>query len=145
MRLVDVSEKGINVRLSDKCQEKIFTDATEDGVDVVIVKGRVVRVDSPSARMGIALNAEISDPNNKGKAYTLLVETDEGPTPIAQPLDVQLQAADKAQQKAILEAEAARLGFVLQDAPVTEGDASSLSNGKVIGGQVVTPDTTAKK
>jgi hypothetical protein len=110
MRLVESGEKGISVRLSDRCQDKIFTDVTEDGKDVVIVKGRVVRVDSPSARMGIAINQEMPDPENKGKGYTLLVETDEAPTPIVEPLSTQLQAADKEQQKAILEAEARRLG-----------------------------------
>jgi hypothetical protein len=145
MRLVESGEKGINVRLSDQCQEKIFTDATEDGKDVVIVKGRVVRVDSPSARMGIALNQEIPGPTGKGKAYTLLVETKDEPTVITEPLNAQLQKADKEQQKAILEAEAKRLGFVLGDAPVDEGDASSLSNKKTIAGQVDKTDPSDGK
>lgn len=136
MKFVDAGEKGINVRLSDKCQDKIFTDATEDGKDVVIVKGRVVRVDSPSPRMGIALNQEIPDPEGKGKPYTLLVETNDDPTIVTEPLNLQLQKADKEQQKAILEAEARRLGFTLQDAPVVEGDATSLTNGQIIAGTV---------
>jgi hypothetical protein len=143
MKLVESGEKGVSVRLSDKYQDKIFTDVTEDGKDVVIVKGRVVRVDQPSARMGIALNQEIPDPEGKGGPSTLLVETKDDPTEIAQPLNAQLQAADKEQQKAILEAEARRLGFSLQPAPVAEGDSSSLTNGQIIAGTTTAPDPNA--
>lgn len=136
MKIVEAGENGINVTLSPECQDKIFTDATDDGKDVVIVKGRVVRVDTPSARMSIALNQEIPDPAGKGGPHKLLVETKDAPTKIEEPLQAQLSHADKAQEKAILEAEAARLGFTLHEVPASEGDSTDLHTGRVIGGQV---------
>jgi hypothetical protein len=136
MRLIDAGEKGISVKLSDQASDKIYTDIDDNGEHVVIVKGRIVRVDTPSPQMGEALTRQITPPGTAyGKGYPLLVETDESPTRIAEPLNVQLQKADKEQAKALLEAEAARFGFSLQESPVDEGDATDLRNGKRIAGQ----------
>jgi hypothetical protein len=146
MKLVEAGDKGISVKLNPLYENKIFTDKTDDGEDVVIVKGRVVRVDQPSGNMGRALVEELLNPNDpKAKGGALLVETDEDPTPIAQPLSNRLNAADREQQRAILEQEAARLGLTVSDAPVKEGESTDLATKKRVSGQAVVPNKDAEK
>jgi hypothetical protein len=141
MYLVNAGDKGVSVKLNPLFENKIFTDKTDDDQDVVIVKGRVVRVDNPSPAMGRALHEELPNPAgpDKGKGGALLVETDEDPTPIAQPLNEKLDKLNKDEQRAVLEAEAARLGLTLHEAPVNEGDATDLANKKTVTGQAVVP------
>jgi hypothetical protein len=138
MKLVDAGEKGVSVKLNPLYENKIFTDKTAADEDVVIVKGRVVRVDAPSAAMGRALLEPQLHPAEPGKVGgPLLIETDEDPTPVAQPLSDRLTALDTEQQRAILEREAARLGLTLQEATVGEGESTDLANKKRITGQAL--------
>jgi hypothetical protein len=83
----------------------------------------------------------------KVRATPLLVETDEAPTPIADPFGENMDRITLAEQQAKLFAEASRLGFTISNGPaVEEGDTSSLINKKVEAGTVVAgppPEATA--
>jgi hypothetical protein len=80
MLLVGADEKGISVKLHDRAAASrdlrkkddglIFTDTCDDGTDIAIVKGRVVRVDNPSPKMGLALQIPITPHDGKGAGYT---------------------------------------------------------------------------
>lgn len=135
MFLVEAGQKGKNIKLHPQAEHKIFTDITTDGKDVVIVKGRVVRVDSPSAEMGKALSQQIYLPDPAGKKaeligpITLLVETDEAPTPL-DAMEARIVTDDRAAQEAQMRALASKLGFTVSGSSENEGDVTVDESGK---------------
>lgn len=137
MLLVDAGTKGMSVKLHPKEDHRVFMDATDDGKSVVVVTGRVVRVDKPSSDMYRELtNLAYGEGQDK---HSLLVETDEDPTPLpvvnkgitpAQPVDLNTVAALAAQH-----------GFQL--VPIAAGPEASASAADTTGGDVTTTGTGA--
>ena len=90
MRIVDKSEKGINLKLNPKLEDRIFTDLTDDGKHLFIVKGVIVRVDELSEKVREVLNRKgyVVPGGDESKKEALLVETDDDPTsPLVDPQD----------------------------------------------------------
>jgi hypothetical protein len=140
MKFVEAGKKGVNIKLSPACENKIFTDITEDGQDVVIVKGRIVRVDVTSPAMAQALVQPLYPSNDRSKApFTLLVETDEAANwPNADDSAEILRRADRNKAVAQLAEGAARHGFTLTPvapANTAEGETTD-ERGRVMAGQV---------
>jgi hypothetical protein len=88
MRLVGKNEKGVNLKLHPAQEDKIFTEPGDDGRDIVIVKGRIVRVDYVSSQAGTAIhNSTYPIDGDMANRSPLLVQTDESPTYVA-PADI---------------------------------------------------------
>jgi hypothetical protein len=82
MLIVEAGKKGKSVKLHQAEKERIFIDADDNGKSIVIVGDRVVRVDEPSTTMYSALNDRVYSTPGILDKHTLLVETDEAPTPL---------------------------------------------------------------
>jgi hypothetical protein len=112
MRFVTANESGKSVKLHPNTQDRVYTDFTDDGKSVVIVAGRVVKVDEPSEDMIVALTANLY--GKPPRRHPLLVETEEDPTPLPTLGDVSLSApATKTRDEEEMEllGLADRLGF----------------------------------
>ena len=151
MFLVEAGQKGKNIKLHPQAEHKIFTDITTDGKDVVIVKGRVVRVDSPSAEMGKALSQQIFLPDPSGKKaeligpITLLVETDEAATPI-DAMEARIVTDDRAAQEAQMRSLAEKLGFKVSGSSENPGDVTVDDKGKAsVKAETKTSSDSSKK
>lgn len=128
MLIVQDNEEGVSYELHPEEQDKIFTDQTDDGKDIVIVAGRVVRVDTPSARMQQATHATYGAGEKK---HPLLVKSNKPSTYVPEPT-VKVENSEEA----LLDRLAERLGIELKPATVDEGDSTDLVTGKQATGKV---------